>query len=243
MGFPPFNPSWLTSGISSPLPDPDGIVTSGYPSNNAGPLGLGPLVTDNSDDLIVLVINTGQAPPAHVSSITSAPSGLTVTRRAIEYAPTQVGPSAILEIWTAPAVLALAGETFTINLSQTMTGACAAIAFGWSGLANINFPFDGNGSLPALGAGSSGEPSVGLSTSNVGQTVLLFFDAVNQSPGDIGAAPVGFTLIGKANEGISAQTYAYYKLVTGVQSGITITDSGSWSTQRWAAIGDALIVN
>lgn len=239
--------AWLVQGVAAVVPVPGCVATS--QTTSTGSATVGPLVTTSTNNLIVIEDGFAQGGQT-ISSITSSPSGLTVTKRAAQSAPTGVGDKGRVEIWTAPASAVLTGETFTINYSGAVGGS-AVVAFCVPNLTSIASPFDSNASLPTLGSGSGSggvTPSIsGLSTTGA-DTVLLFFDTTyTSSIGDPGAAPTGFTLIGKTGttNAPSAPTYAYYKTVTATQSSLTISDGNSWasggSSVNWAAIGDALV--
>lgn len=190
------------------------------------------LTTSETADTIVVQVMVARSwgtSSAVVSSVDSPT--LTFTRRA-QHTTSDINH----EVWTAPAVAALAGEVITIVQSAGCTG--AAIAFGVSG-ADTSAPFDANVALPATAAGAGTAPS-GTHTTTTAVDILLFFDAATGA-GFSGTAPTGWTAIDTPqsfNFNGATALAAYYKAVTATQSAAAVAGSGT--PAHWSSITDAV---
>ena len=123
-------------GITVPPLALDGYATSGI-NNNGSTTSAVTLSTSNKFDVIVVCVVTGGFwNHGYVTSVTDT-AGLTWTKRNQRWSG---GTYPSLEIWWAPSAAALTGDVITVH--TTATGATSLTAFGVTGAANYEAPWD-----------------------------------------------------------------------------------------------------
>ena len=146
------------------------------------------LTTTEADDLIVVIVGwTGHSLSPGTNSVSSVTaSGLTFTRRAQLRDRTGGSYDGNIEIWTAPASLALTSESIAVTMASSVDEGVIG-AFGVNGT-TITDPFDSNVSLPA----TSSTDIVSVSTSD-SDTFIIFASVKNNI--SLETTPTGFTNI------------------------------------------------
>ena len=172
----------------------DGTAVGNFSSTNTGTVTL---TTANTNDVIVVAVNSRLATggPKTVSSVTA--SGLTFVQRKA-YNPSDDTPSD-LEVWWAIASAALTAEVITVNLSGTVDG-CVIQAFGVTGANVSGNTWDGTTPLTTQNTGAV-TPSCSGYTSTEKQGIALIFGlTMYPSSGTLldsnNAPPGGWTEIG-----------------------------------------------
>ena len=180
------------------------LALDGTPNGKASSTGAiaVTLTTSQSNDVIVMIVDTETASPGVYRTVTGiSGGGLTWYNRSSQQWNGSTSLSRRREIWWAIAASPLSAVTFTATMSGG-TDTYATIGFAVSG-ANTASPWDTNGSLPANvtdQTGSSTTPTVtGLSTSDPVESFIFavwsnsnFNDPSTLSPG------TGYTgLLGK----------------------------------------------
>jgi hypothetical protein len=174
------------------------------------------------NEIIELGIFTNNAAVTAPTVLTVSGGGLTWAKRS-GATNTNTGQNSRMEVWWAYSATPLAPTSVTITLSAT-AARWVVMSFGVY-FANTTVPWDVNISLPADSEVPAGNtPScTGLSTTNAHDLLLVFDGARN--PGVSTQVPTGFTLITSGNDGFIGAGCGY-KVVTSVQSNITVT----WGT-------------
>lgn len=137
-----------------------------------------------------------------------------------------------LEMWAAPAPLALSGQVFNVTLSG-VAGATVIGTQSISGLFSVTNPWDPNGSIYGTGKNAGGGNSVSWSTSNaddliisVGSCCSFGTDTPSGFTLDSGGATWPWQSLGTANVAVSL--VPCIKSVSSIQTSqsTTVVDSG-----------------
>lgn len=207
------------------------------------------ITTALPNDILVAVVDFfSNGTNSAVSSI--AGGGLTWTRRfqsGLLTPTTLAGTKMRKEVWWALASAVQAGITHTVTYTQDATTYSNLILFGVNGC-NLSSPWDPNVSLPAASLVSSGSSSsthnvTGISTSNADAMLLAMISAVANSGGvaaDV-AADSGWSLWeDNPNSGFYQVQGAEEKIVTALQSGLTVNMFNASGLFDYIAVVDAL---
>lgn len=233
-----FNAGWEDNTTT---PYADGGATTNGGSGSGGALNV-TMNTGGANRLLMLAINidsTSGAPPT-VSGITT--SGLSWSKRGSLVYTTNNN----IELWTALAPTQLTAATAAIAL----TGSCDridAVFVPWVNLPNVGF-FDTNGALPATASGTTGTPTIAVTTTSGG--VMLLGIVGSGSPSQIvtGGVPVSHGsgsidgLIKGRRDG-GGVNFNFVSVLGRYQSAAASAQSmpTNGAGTNWGMLGDALV--
>jgi uncharacterized phage protein (TIGR02218 family) len=180
-----------------------------------------PLTTSNPNDVIVYIVGYElSSAQRNITSITSTPSGLAFTRRSKTSRPGSANQT--LEVWWAPALLPLSGESITVTFDAPIDDA-AFIMFGVNGCGNINDPWDPNVSLPASSITGSPPTVASYSTTDAAVMVLGMGGVVDNLSY---VQSVGWILYGLAGTGggaLAETAFIEYQRLSAAAAGASYT--------------------
>ena len=229
-----------------PPPTIDGHAAVAGHVSGTGPYNI-TLTTTQSNDIIVLMFYNENANTSAIASITNiSGGGLTWQKRAgMSYItnPAIGGHTSgiSLEYWWAKAPSPLAAVVFAVTLNAT-TDDYVLVAFGVHGCDATN-PWDGNGTLPKLGATDEARPTT-VSGANTTQAndFLLCLSGATIGPG-VPPNPAGWTLIDSAGTNaavLDAAGGSWSQSVTTKQTNFSATIDYGSGVSGHAMILDAL---
>jgi hypothetical protein len=221
------------------------LALDGTPNGHASTTGNKDitLTTSNSNDVIIMIIDTETASPGVYRTVTGiSGGGLTWQKRSSQQWNGSTSRSRRREIWWAVAPSPLSAVTFTATLSG-LVDTYATLGFAVSG-ANTSAPWDTNGSLPAQvvdQTGSSTTPTVtGVSTSDpVASFIFAVWSNSNFNNPSPLAPGTGYTgLLGEFTGAGSYDTSVETEYKVGTASSATVTFARS--VPNWGMTVDAL---